>query len=176
MQEFMVNGTLGSSTAFGGKGKEMSALKPPAAPGTFFDSKDLMGEYVSSMDKKLTQATSDLELARAQADAAKKHAEEQAKELATMKEAWEKERKELTTSRDDLANQLSQLQMRQAKKATDEFKEHWDNLRSDSAAGAALEKAEKHIKNLQEQNANLCYRLSEMRQDLRKLEMAAAEK
>lgn len=174
MQELMVNGSLGSS--FGGKGKEISALKPSTATETFFDSKDLMEQYVSTMDKRLQQTTTDLEAAREEAAEAQKRSEEQAKELAALKEAWEKERKELTTSRDDMASQLSQLQMRQAKKATDEFTAHWDNLRQDSTAGAALEKAEKHIKSLQEQNANLCYRLSEMRQDLAKAEAAAAAK
>lgn len=174
MQELMVNGSLGSS--FGGKGKEISALKPSAAPGTFFDSNDLMEQYVAGMDKKLQQATADLEASREEVAAAKKASEEHAKEIAALKEAWNKEREELTKSRDDMASQLTQLQMRQKKKATEEFTAHWDNLRQDSAAGAALEKAEKHIKSLQEQNANLCYRLSEMRQDLIKAEAASAAK
>ena len=173
MQDCMVNGSLGSS--FGAKGKEINALKPSASPGKLLDSNDLMEQYVATMDKKLQKAVADLEAAREEAAAAQKRSEEQAKELADLKEAWDKERKELTTSRDDLASQLTQLQMRQAKKATDEFEAHWENLRQDSGAGAALEKAEKHIKSLQEQNANLCYRLSEMRQDLAKAEAAAAK-
>lgn len=171
MQEFMINDAM---TSFGAK-DEIDALKPSFAPATFFNKHDLMEQYVNSMDKKLQQATADLLTVQAEASAAKKRAQEQADDVEKMKQKWEKERTELESSRDDLAAQLSQLQMRQAKKATDEFTAYWDKNRQDSTAGEALEKAEKHIKSLQEQNASLCYRLSEMRKDLAKLESAAAK-
>ena len=162
----------------------LSALEPSSAPPTFINrnSSDLMVEqYVSSLDSKLQQATGDLTAAEAKAAEAQKRADEQAHEFALMKQAWEKEKAELKESQDDLAAQLSKLQFRQAEKATDEFNAYWDQKKKQadedsSSVAAALVQAEGHIKSLQETNANLCYRLSEMRQDLIKLENAAAQK
>ena len=177
MQELnMVNGA-GSI----GKKVDMSALEPSSSPPTFIKrNNDLIVEqYVTSLDSKLQQATGDLAAAEAKAAEAQKRADEQAHEFALLKQAWEKEKADLKQSQDDLAAQLSQLQMRQAQKATDEFNAYWDQKKKQadedsSSVAAALVKAEGHIKSLQETNANLCYRLSEMRQDLVKLENAAA--
>eukprot|EP00977_Amphora_coffeiformis_P021555 scaffold9477_cov197-Amphora_coffeaeformis.AAC.5 len=162
---------------------DMSALEPSSAPPTFINrNNDLMVEqYVTSLDSKLQQATGDLEAAEAKAAEAQKRADEKAHEFVLAKQAWEKEKAELKQNQDDLAAQLSQLQMRQAQKATDEFNAYWDQKKKQadedsSSVAAALIKAEGHIKSLQETNANLCYRLSEMRQDLIKLENAAAQK
>ena len=166
-----------------GQKVDLSALEPSAAPPTFINrNNDLMVEqYVTSLDSKLNQATGDLAAAETKATAAQKRADEQTREFALLKQAWEEEKAELTQGRDDLAAQLSLLQMRQAQKATDEFNAYWDNKKKQadedsSSSAAALIKAEDHIKRLQETNANLCYRLSEMRQDLVKLENAAAQK
>jgi hypothetical protein len=141
----------------------------------------LVEQYVASLDKKLDQTTKDLAKAKIETKNAQDLVEQQAAEFAAEKEAWEKEKDELTSAKEELANQLNLLQMRQAQKATDEFNAYWANKKKqaeedDSSSAAALIKAEKHIKSLQETNANLCYRLSEMRKDLARLEDEAEQR
>lgn len=135
------------------------------------DNQQLVEQYVSSLDKKLAKAEQE-------AKAAKELAKKRDAEFAREKEAWTKEKEELTRKAEGLAEQLNGLQMRQAQKATDEFNAYWAARKKEaeddsSSAAAALLAAEEHIKRLQETNANLSYRVSEMRQDLMKLEAAA---
>jgi chromosome segregation ATPase len=154
MQEFskMNGGSLGNKVAPG-------VVEPTIGKPTYLNRDDdlMMEQYVTSLDNKLDEALS--------------KAEDERKAHAAEKESWEKEREDLTKSRDDLADQLNALQMRQAQKASDEFNAYWAQKKKQaeddsSSAAAALVQAEDHIKRLQEQNANLCYRLSEMRKDL----------